>query len=345
MQLLIISMAVAPMLALRPATAEAAGWSGWARCDLDIRGPGYENKETHTWFVSDAVGNSAATHGTGRWNVSGRGQLRTSDGTTSMRAEWDVNGTSISGGRFVAVIANGMVSIKPFHAQLRQQSGIVGYTQQTISGKPRSPTTWAATAYEWNFPIIRGPATSQTIVGFGPGTPAPGWGSMRVPGSTMTVSCNWSFANGSTPAPPPTVAVTAVPIPPRTASERPWTRTAECDALPNATPLLPPMVTRIGKFTGTLVGGQRTSSGGMYVHPVIWKVKGTVAVATGTHQPRFRQVGASRDRGGSEAQGLQRPEHPSGHGTCYTNANVRCQCELRLYLENRVAQSVSRQLI
>jgi len=50
-----IALPVLALLAVLPAAAQGQNWSGWARCGLDLKGPGYHNWETHTWIVTRAV--------------------------------------------------------------------------------------------------------------------------------------------------------------------------------------------------------------------------------------------------------------------------------------------------
>jgi hypothetical protein len=205
MRALIASATILCLLSLptpRPAAAQPVSWNGWARCALNIRGPGYVNTETHTWIVSGAT---PTTDGSGTWSVVGSGRLdQGNPAQTSMHAEWTINANAVPGGRFRVVIDNNQLAIRVRHAQLRQSNGISGFVQQTISNKPRTPTPIASTQYEWSFPAVRGPATSQTLSGSTPAVPAlGGWGTMRASGSTMTASCSWSFANGATPSPPP----------------------------------------------------------------------------------------------------------------------------------------------
>jgi len=194
-------------------TAQAAGWSGWARCELDIRGPGYENKETHTWIVSNVTGNTMATQGPGTWSAAGKGMLDVGNPQTSHNhSEWSVNGNS-SNGRFGVSVNNGVLTLRPYHSQLGTSSGISGYSVYTANNNTRAPTYYTATEYEWAFPVVQGPATNQTLIGSSSGVSAAGWGSQRLSGSTMNVSCQWTFANGSTPALPPPVAAVPIPVP------------------------------------------------------------------------------------------------------------------------------------
>src|SRR5262245_64224483 len=58
----LVALSFLSLLASRPSDAQAPGWTGWARCDLLIQGPGYVNRETHTWTVN---GLTPTTYGTG----------------------------------------------------------------------------------------------------------------------------------------------------------------------------------------------------------------------------------------------------------------------------------------
>jgi hypothetical protein len=216
-----LTPALCPLLlvavsATEPAVAQTAAWSGWARCAITTRGPGYEQTDTHTWIITDVTGNTTATSGPGSWQVVGKGNLSQGNpAQTAMRAEWAINGGSQAnrGGQFALVpMTGGLVAIKPRHSQLRTSNGVVGYVQQTISNQARKPTPIAGTAWEWQFPAgVQGPATGRTITGSARNTHVIGWGYMQASGSTVTSSCEWSFAKQRTPTPPPAIPPTPVP--------------------------------------------------------------------------------------------------------------------------------------
>jgi len=208
---ILVSAAIlcAPSLGL----AQSPVWNGWARCELRIAVSGYTNNETHTWMISNVASNTPTNAGPGNWSVAGSGSLYRSDGVTSERAEWSIGGSS-TGGRFIVQVSNGVATIRPVHAQLTQSNGKVGYAQQSISGQPRTPTTLSGTAWEWIFPTVQGPAGGQTISGSSVSTFTPPWGYQQPYGSTMSVNCQWTFADGSMPTPPPVVNPPPVPIPP-----------------------------------------------------------------------------------------------------------------------------------
>jgi hypothetical protein len=281
-QVISVVASIVALLALAPGAAHAAGWSGWARCVLDIGGPGYQNKETHTWFVSNVTGNTVATQGSGTWSAAGSGSLdEGSPQSTSQHAEWAISAGPINGGRFGVSVNNGMVSIRPYHSQLGQPNGISGYAQQTINYHLRSPSPINATEFEWAFPTVEGPATSQTIIGSGAGIPHPGWGLMRTSTSTMTVSCQWSFANGAIPDPPSPVNPTPAPVA-LTLPERPWTGSVECDITVTANGYQDRQI-----HSWTLSGVRPTASGGVFAHRVAWKVKGNGSLKQGVGKQSF----------------------------------------------------------
>src|SRR5262245_23459805 len=86
-----VALAVLTLLALGT-TAHAAGWSGWARCELTTQGTDYEQKETHTSFVTDARGDTPKTWGSGSWQSVGTGHWM----PPTAPAEWDLGEWHVS---------------------------------------------------------------------------------------------------------------------------------------------------------------------------------------------------------------------------------------------------------
>lgn len=218
--LLITSMIALPMLALLalgPTSAQAAVWNGWARCEITTGGSGYQQTDTHTWFVSNASGNTAGTLGSGSWQSAGRGNIRQGDPSqTLMVGEWAINGMSLSA-QFSVTTTGGVVTIRSAHTTLKTSGGIVGYVQQTINNSARTPSPISATAWEWPFPLVQGSATGNTIAGTSSGNHTGiGWGYMQASGSTIASSCQWMFADGSIPNPPPTIPPEPPPVLPGT---------------------------------------------------------------------------------------------------------------------------------
>jgi hypothetical protein len=231
------------LLFLAPSLAAAQSWNGWARCQVDIRGTGYRNEETHTWFVNGAT--TTAGQATGSWTVAGSGELRSGDPKTQLwHAQWSINSSaaSHSGTRFGVVTGNGVTAIRVFHAQLKLPGAIRGSNGQTVYGVVRQPTQISATANEWGFPRVQGAATSQVLTGSSTRNPGFPWGWNELGNPIRTESCTWSFAYGSIPAPPPPVQ--APPDPPLSGTgQKP---VDPCAAIRNA-PTLPPKGDNLSK--------------------------------------------------------------------------------------------------
>ena len=82
----------------------AHGWTGSARCQVDVRGTGYSDSRTHTWtFVGDPTSQTATTQiYNAVWAVTGSGSKTSATGS----AQWTVNGGA-SGPMSVLVRPNG----------------------------------------------------------------------------------------------------------------------------------------------------------------------------------------------------------------------------------------------
>jgi len=198
--------------------SEAAAWSGWARCQVSVQGPGYTDQQTHTWTLS---GGTPSVEGAfriypGTWTVVGSGSLQRSQGTQSLMAQWATNVAAMSAPVAVFVRASdGRMFISARHAQLRSARAVAGYQQLTIDGKPQAPGSIALEAFEWTFPTIdvdpklpsvNGSKTAPVIGSVGPMQPA---------GSQVTAACTWQFGRGSAaPAAPATLSAHAIPTPP-----------------------------------------------------------------------------------------------------------------------------------
>jgi hypothetical protein len=216
----------APMLALplaSPALAQTGqssplGWSGWARCDITVQGPGYSDQKTHTWVMDGGMPTALGAFYVypGTWSVSGGGGLQQSQGSQSLTAQWATNVQAMSAPIAVFVRASdGQMFIQSRHTQLRAKGATQGYQQQTIAGKPQTPATIAVEAFEWTFPSISVPARATTVSSSQSQPTSGSVGVMQPAGSRGTASCSWQFGRGSsTPAAPPPVTVRAMPVAP-----------------------------------------------------------------------------------------------------------------------------------
>jgi hypothetical protein len=213
--LLLVTLA-APVYSQSSATPPA--WSGWARCEVAVQGPGYTDRQTHTWTLS---GGTPTVEGAFRiypatWSVVGSGSLQRTQGNQSLMAQWATNVAGVSAPLAVfARASDGRMFISARHAQLRSAGAIAGYQQLVIDGVPQRPGQIAAEAFEWTFPTIdvdpKLPTASGSKV-----TPVNGSvGPMQPAGSQVTASCTWQFGQGAAaPAPPPPLVAQAIPTPP-----------------------------------------------------------------------------------------------------------------------------------
>lgn len=216
-----MTLTIAPH-ALAQATSPTLGWSGWARCDVTVRGAGYSHQETHSWTMGGAPTSEGAFRVyPGTWSVSGSGSLQRSQGTQSLDAQWATNAGAMSAPAALFVrAADGAMFIQPRHAQLRVRDAVQGYQQLTVDGKKQKPAAIALEAFEWTFPAVN--VTPPRTVGgvLQPGTangsatkPTTGSvGPMQPAGSQGTSACTWQFGQGSA-APSPQAPVAARPVP------------------------------------------------------------------------------------------------------------------------------------
>ena len=234
--------------------AAPAAWSGWARCQITVQGPGYTDQQTHTWTIG---GGAPTAQGAfqiyaGTWSVVGGGSLSRTQGTQTLMAQWATNGPNISAPIAVFVRASDhRMFIQARHAQLRSAAAIQGYQQITIAGKPQTPGKIAAEAFEWAFPVIAvsapvPPDRNATATGSSNPPVSGSVGPMQPAGSQGTASCTWQFGQGSAaPAPPPTLTAQAIPTP-----GNPTTTTPPANNPPGTTPPTNPPVSTTPPTSG-----------------------------------------------------------------------------------------------
>ena len=200
---------------------QGAAWAGWARCEVRVQGPGYNDHQTHTWTITSGapVVQGAFQVYSGTWAVVGGGSLSRSQGTQTLMAQWAINGPGVSAPIAVFVRASdNRMFIQARHAQLRSNSAIQGYQQVTMAGRPQTPGKIDSAAFEWAFPVITvapvAPERNATAAGSNTSPVTGSVGLMQPGGSQGTASCTWQFGQGAAaPAPPPTLPAQAIPTP------------------------------------------------------------------------------------------------------------------------------------
>jgi hypothetical protein len=197
-----------------------ASWAGWARCQINVTGPGYTDVQTHTWTITGGTPTVTGAFRVypGTWSVVGGGSLQRTQGKQTLVARWATNVPSVSAPIAVFERASDKrMFIQARHAQLRGAGSIQGYQQLIIDGKPQTPGKIAAEAFEWAFPevAVSRPNPNANLIANGSSTPAVNGkvGLMQLAGSQAMASCSWQFSQGAVPAPPPTLTAPSIPTP------------------------------------------------------------------------------------------------------------------------------------
>jgi len=175
-------------------------WTGSARCQLDIRGPGYTDQQVHTWTL---MGGAPTIQGAfrvyeGTWSVSGGGSWQRTYGTQITSSRWTTNAQGVRAP--IAVLArasDGAVVIQSYHGQLAARGAITGTQQVVVDGRAQPPTQIVADAFEWAFPTASAPPTSTTLSGSSAPAASGSLGYLQPAGSSTTVACSWNFTAGS----------------------------------------------------------------------------------------------------------------------------------------------------
>lgn len=217
-----VALVVTIAASLAPAQPSSQpSWSGWARCEINVSGDGYSDKQTHTWTIT---GGTPTVSGAFReypatWSVVGGGSSQRTQGNQSLMVQWATNAQDLSAPLAVFVRASDKrMFIQARHAQVRAPQAVSGYQQLTIDGKPQMPGKIGAEAFEWAFPVVEvsRPKPGANAIANGSSTPVVNGkaGFMQPAGTQATASCTWKFGEGSAaPDPPPTVAAQATPTP------------------------------------------------------------------------------------------------------------------------------------
>src|SRR5262249_22508352 len=195
-------IALAQLASAQQSTSQAP-WSGWARCEINVSGQGYSDKQTHTWQISSSA---SAISGAFRvypatWSVVGGGSVQHTQGNQTLVAQWATNAQTVTAPLAVFVRASdGRMFIQARHAQTRAPRSVSGYQQVTINGKSQTPGNISAEAFEWAFPVVEvsRPKPGDPLVANGSSTPVVNGkvGLMQPAGTQATASCTWQFGQG-----------------------------------------------------------------------------------------------------------------------------------------------------
>jgi hypothetical protein len=253
----VVVFCVVPLASMQTAPAPPV-WAGWARCQIDIQGPGYTERQTHTWAMS---GGGPSLEGAFRiypatWSVVGAGSLNRTQGNQTLTAQWAINGMSANAPIAVFVRASdGRMFIQTRHAQMRAAGAVAGYQQLTIDGKPQRPAQISSEAFEWSFPVVEVGSAAPTANGSSSPAVTGSVGFMQPGGSRATSVCNWQFGQGaSAPAPAQTLAAVPVPVAPVVSSGGPGPQPTSPPSTSTATATTTPVQVTTTSPTQTATG-------------------------------------------------------------------------------------------
>jgi hypothetical protein len=184
-------------------------WTGSIRCDIDIKGPGYVNHQTHTWTLTGAIppGGGVLDY-PATWSVSGEGSLLPTT-SNNASATWKTQGSAAGVRLGIFVRADRQVVVLARHGQLNVPNGTTGVR---LGAPPATPVPIAATVSEWRpFPTIVDAAASTHITGRSVTPATERLDALQPAGSQGQASCSWDLAQmGSS-------AVSSATVPPASA--------------------------------------------------------------------------------------------------------------------------------
>jgi len=175
-------------------------WTGSARCQLDIRGPGYADQQIHTWTMA---GGTPTVQGAfrvyaGTWSVTGGGSWQRSYGTQVTNSRWTTTTQGVSAPMAVmARASDGAVVIQAYHGQLVARGALTGTQQVVADGRSLPATQIVADVFEWAFPTVTGTPLSTTLSGSSSPAATGSLGYLQPAGSSVTAACSWNFTTGN----------------------------------------------------------------------------------------------------------------------------------------------------
>ena len=188
---LAVVVALCSLVALERSAAQTPSaadgpWSGQMQCVLSVRGPNYQDDQTHTWRIipGSPVLNGVFRQWPAVWSVQGSGN-RTLDTGVSETWKSAVPPTNAPLAFSVNTVT-GQMRIGSQHGLLNINGAITGST-----GGRALPIIGAL--QEWPFPIVDDVATATTISGTRTRNAPNASGWRQPPGVPTTEACTWRF--------------------------------------------------------------------------------------------------------------------------------------------------------
>ncbi|HLG54156.1 MAG TPA: hypothetical protein VI485_02420 [Vicinamibacterales bacterium] len=197
--LLVFGALATPASSQTPSAADGP-WSGQAQCVLSVRGPNYQDDQTHTWRIT---GGPPKISGVFRlwpavWSVQGGGRRQivvpgraAAAGASGPSETWTTNVPETSAPLAIWELAGGVgrIRIGSQHGILVARQGFNGREMLQGAEKP-----FTAASEEWEFPVAEDKADATTIGGTRTrtlGGRRSGW--RQALDVVTTETCTWNF--------------------------------------------------------------------------------------------------------------------------------------------------------
>jgi hypothetical protein len=195
----ILAIATGSMLSLSAQQRLATGtpnWTGSVRCEVDFKGAGYVNHETHTWTLTGAPPADGSQDYPGTWTVSGSGSRPPTDTVRSV-ATWKTEG-SAPGVRMAIFVrqSDQRLLVLARHGQLSVANGTTGIEELAELGRRAQPRPISKSVSEWRpFPTIQDAATNTHVTGSST-TPLTRLDASQPIGTSGQAVCAWDLVQG-----------------------------------------------------------------------------------------------------------------------------------------------------
>ena len=303
----IVSASLLPVSAQQPLANAIPIWTGSVGCEIDIKGPGYVNHQTHTWTLAGTPDGGPLDY-QGTWSVTGAGSLQPS--ATLPAATWKIQG-SAPGVRMAIFVrqADQKLLVLVRHGQLNAPGGMMLVRQPTaaLSAAQLRNQQTATPAYEWRpFPTIADVPTSTHITGSSAIPITERIDAMQPLGSEGQAACTWDLVQG------PGVSLSGAA--PASGAPASVTAGARAGAIATAAPA-PAPAPRAG--SGTVLRAAPAAAAGNAAGAANTGVVGGVSVggatgATGAISESAAATSAPRAAGAAPASATTTTTPPSG---------------------------------
>lgn len=185
--LAVLICSVADYAAAQAPTAADGPWSGQMQCVLSVKGPDYQDEQTHTWRIVPGAPflNGAFRQWPAVWSVQGSGSRGLATASETWKTAVPPTNAPLA---FSVNAVTGQLRIGSQHGLLSINGAVIGTIKNAGGTQPIT-----GGLQEWPFPIVDDVATATTISGTRTRTAANASGWRQPPGVPTTERCTWRF--------------------------------------------------------------------------------------------------------------------------------------------------------